>query len=367
VTGVASQQGGWFPSGPDDLTAEWLTERLTAGGASGEVTGFTTKRIGTGQIGLNVRIEMELSGASPTTPTSLVAKFPAVEPTSRATGFALGNYEKEALFYRHLASTVGMRIPACWAAECDSAAERAVLLLEDLAPAVQGDQIAGCGLADAELAVVSIGGVHGRHWGVQAPTFDFLGRSDDTSRAAMLVQILQGTWPGFLERYEHRLPTGSVPLGERLIGAVGAWGEARKGPTTLTHGDYRLDNLLFGDSPTRWCAAVDWQTPALGPGIADVAYFVGAGLSVDDRRAHERALVSQWYDTVAAAGADLDGFSEAQAWEQYRCNQFAGVIMAIVASMITDRTDRGDEMFAAMAIGHFQGALDLDSASFLSS
>ena len=39
--------------------------------------------------------------------------------------------------------------------------------------------------------------------------------------------------------------------------------------------------------------------------------------------------------------------------------------MAIVASMITERTPRGDEMFWAMGGRHFQAALDLDAASLL--
>jgi Phosphotransferase enzyme family len=360
----------WFPSSPDELTAAWLTDQLRAGGAEVEVVNFTAERIGTGQIGLNVRIELVLAEADATgrgvnAPLSLVAKFPSTEPKSRATGFALGNYEKEANFYTHLAAGIAMRIPKCWAAECDPAEERAVLLLEDLSPAQQGDQIAGCGYSDAELAVRSIALAHGHHWGTRAPSFEFLGRADDHSRIPMLGQMLAMTWPGFLERYEHRLPSGSVALGEKMIANVGTWSTARVGPATLTHGDYRLDNLLFGDSPQRWCAAVDWQTPSLGPGIADVAYFIGAGLNLEDRRRYERELVGGWYETVAGTGAHLADYSLAEAWEQYRCNQFAGVIMAIVASMITDRTDRGDEMFAAMAIGHFHGAIDHDSAEFL--
>ena len=36
-------------------------------------------------------------------------------------------------------------------------------------------------------------------------------------------------------------------------------------------------------------------------------------------------------------------------WEQYRRYAFGGLIMAIVASFLVRRTERGDEMFITMA------------------
>ncbi|MFM8014947.1 MAG: hypothetical protein ACKPCO_02560 [Actinomycetota bacterium] len=49
------------------------------------------------------------------------------------------------------------------------------------------------------------------------------------------------------------------------------------------------------------------------------------------------------------------------AWLEYRKFTFAGFVMAVVASMIVKQTDRGDEMFLAMANRHAQHAVDLDS------
>ena len=52
-------------------------------------------------------------------------------------------------------------------------------------------------------------------------------------------------------------------------------------------------------------------------------------------------------------------------WEAYRRFSFAGVRMAVIASMIVVQTDRGDDMFMAMASRHAQQALDLDAMEFL--
>ncbi|MFM8645828.1 MAG: hypothetical protein ACKODN_11650, partial [Actinomycetota bacterium] len=103
---------------------------------------------------------------------------------------------------------------------------------------------------------------------------------------------------------------------------------------------------------------VDFQTVPHACGAQDLAYFIGAGLTTDVRREHERALVQRWVE-------GLRGYSVAitpdDAWLEYRKFTFAGFVMAVVASMIVKQTDRGDEMFLAMANRHGQHAVDLDS------
>jgi aminoglycoside phosphotransferase (APT) family kinase protein len=140
-------------------------------------------------------------------------------------------------------------------------------------------------------------------------------------------------------------------------------------PWTVQHCDYRLDNLLFGPpeagSELATVTVVDWQTVAHGPGLADLSYFLGAGLSVEDRRAHEKQLVGRYADAMAAAG--VPGLSFDVCWEGYRRHAFAGLIMAIGASMLVTRTDRGDDMFMAMANRHGRHALDVDAEALIPS
>jgi hypothetical protein len=65
---------------------------------------------------------------------------------------------------------------------------------------------------------------------------------------------------------------------------------------------------------------------------------------------------------MTSAGINLDWN---HCWEQYRRHTFAGLVMAVAASMLVEQTDRGDEMFMAMANRHGRHALDLAAEALI--
>ena len=110
-------------------------------GAPVTITG--DQRIGDGLVGMNVRYSLQVPDGSGL-PTSIIAKLPSPDPTSRATGIALRNYEREVKFYDEIAPTVDIRVAQCFHGEWHADDGDFVLLLEDLSPAEQGNQITGC-------------------------------------------------------------------------------------------------------------------------------------------------------------------------------------------------------------------------------
>ncbi len=349
-----------FPRGPEDVTPAWMRA------ATGlPVDAVDASRVGTGLVGMNLRCALHYDRTPPPdAPASLVLKLPSPDETSRATGVALRNYEREVRFYREIRHTVGIRTPHCWYADWDPVSGDFVLVLEDLAPAVQGDQVAGCGPEQARLALEELARLHAPRWG--DPTLDhidWLSRRDEQG-AAMVQALYQHVWPNFLKTYERRLTPSQVRLGEQLGANLAAWLGRRTGALTVVHGDYRLDNLLFGTPEGGYpVAAVDWQTPGHGPGVADAAYFLGAGLLPDDRRAHERELLRAYHDALLAGG--VRDFSFEDCWEQYRMFAFSGCVMAVVASQVVGESDRSEAMFGAMAERHFTHAEDAEAVEFL--
>jgi len=268
----------------------------------------------------------------------------------------LGAYFREIAFYRNLAQRIGGPLARCHAAEYDAAEGWFTLVLEDIADAYQGDQIAGCGVEEARVALRGLARIHAPVLGDMS-----LGAADYLNLPSPLDQmLLTQLLGGFLERYQGRIAPEHATLCERFVPRIDAWAADRRPPLGLVHGDYRLDNLLFGIES---CTVVDWQTMGWGPAMLDAAYFIGGALSVEDRRAHEHELVRIYHESLLEHG--VTGFSWEQCWDGYVRQTFYGIVMTIAASMLVVRTERGDDMFMTWLARNAQQALDLDAVDLL--
>jgi hypothetical protein len=352
---------------PEAITPAWITEALAAGGhLAGAVAAIELTPVGTGQMCDSVRVAITYDDADAAagSPATLVAKLPAADETSRATALALRSYENEVRFYQQLAPALPMRTPAVYFADIDVTTAAFTLLLEDMAPARQGDQLTGCTPDEAAVAVAELVKLHAPRWGDPSlADLEWLHR-DPANNKAFMTMLLPNLWDGFRERYADQLGADVHEAGAALFADLGAYLTADNEPHTIVHGDYRLDNLLFDPTPGGTpIAVVDWQTCTHNQGLADVAYFIGAGLQLEDRQKVEDALVREYHAGLVAAG--VSGYDWDRCWRDYRRGTFTGLIMAIAASMLVERTDRGDEMFMAMASRHARHALDLEAAAVI--
>jgi hypothetical protein len=348
---------------PDLVTPEWLTDVLRHGGAIGddaEVVSFDSGSIGTGQVGDNVRYTLTYAGEPG--PASIVCKFASRDPQSASTGVQTLTYETEVAFYRDLAHTVDISRPHCYLAALESGTANVVLVMEDLTPAEQGDQIEGCTVEQATLAIDEAAKLHGPRWG--DPTLKELAWLDRSSTQGGMAMMLGMVWDGFVDRYRATLDDVTIEAGAQLIASIETLRAYEPVALTPVHYDYRLDNMLFA-TPARGrpLTVVDWQTVQLGLGPSDIAYFLGNAFAPEVRRACERALVSRYHEALLGYG--VGGYSLEQCWDDYRRSSYASLVMAIFASMMVGRTDRGDAMFMAMANRSAQMAVDLEAYSLL--
>lgn len=349
---------------PGALTPSWFTAVLNASGdlVDGCVVAADLAPIGTGQMCDSFRVRLRYDSVVDA-PRSVIVKIPSSDEATRATATMLRSYETEVRFYQQLAPQVPTRIPRPLVAEIDADdLARFVLVLEDLAPATQGDQLAGCDAATAEMAIDEAVTFHARWWDDPMLTsLDWLTR-DPEQRQQFLLMLLPSLWSGFRDRYGSQLESHVHTAGDAVFGRLDGLLRDDGSPQTLTHGDYRLDNLLFAPASAADAgrvAVVDWQTCTVGVGTADIAYFVGAGLAVDERRTHEAGLVGRYHRRLQAAG--VDGYDWDACWRDYTKGTWSGLIVAVAASMLVERTDRGDHMFMTMASRHARHALDLDA------
>lgn len=350
---------------PAAVTPAWLTDVLRAGGVEARVRAFTAKGVGAGQIGESVRFTLEFDGDPGAAPRSLVGKFPSPGDESRATGVALGNYIREVNFYRHLAPTALIATPRCYFTDVDPATSEFVLMMEDLAPAEQGDQLAWSSLERTRLAVEQAARLHASHW--NDPAIDDLPWVSATRAAGASPanpESVTMLWRGFCERYGDRVDAACRKVGDTMCANFAAFPSLDAGPRCLTHNDFRPDNMMFGTAAGgRPLTVLDWQSVSFGCGATDVAYFLGGALPVEVRRTEERGLVADYHRHLTDLG--VSGYSAEDAWRDYRSHAFTLFLTAFFAAMIVTRTPRGDDMFFVMLEGAAQQILDLQSLDFL--
>ena len=151
-----------IPRYPGDVTREWLSAALSERRAPVEVSGVDVEAIGTGQTGATYRLTASYATDPGDLPHTFVIKLPAQDDTVRDR--VVIGYRSECAFYSSVAARVQVPTPQCYYCEITEDAMDYALLLADQAPAVQGDQIAGCGTQEARLAVVALARLHGPTW-----------------------------------------------------------------------------------------------------------------------------------------------------------------------------------------------------------
>jgi len=344
-----------FPTSPEAMTAEWLGAVL---GRPGKLKAFTAAKVGTGQMCDSYRLTLDWQGDTDT-PATVIAKCPSHDAASRNIAKLTGTYVKEVSWYRELAAASGVPAPHChYHAIADDEVDF-ILILSDLAPARQGDQLAGLDLAGLVPCIEAAAMLHAHLWAdprlAQTP---WLARDNGDLVRALFPQL----YLGFRERYAARLAPEILDIGAGIVAKLDAYLAREPAARTLVHGDLRIDNILFapdGDA----CWLVDWQTLGRGSGAADLAYLVGTSIADPfERAAADRPAFDHWIAALRRHGVDPD---PAALWDDYRVGALSGYFMAVFASMNVERTDRGDEMFAVMAERPARQALVLGSLELL--
>ncbi|GGB59929.1 phosphotransferase [Blastomonas aquatica] len=352
-----------FPTRAEDLSQAWLQAQLDAAGALGgaRITRFSTTSIGTGQVGDTVRIALEYDRPAPGAPTSIAAKLPSRDATSRSTAAHFRLYLREVNFYARVAPLVAIRVPKVYTALIDDNGSDFILLFEDLGPARAGDQLSSCTLAEAQQAVCQAALLHASTDGLPVLDEDWL--QPDAQARDWIIQAYPGAQAVFRDRYAGQIEPEYLAICEALAENAVYWFNFQPCTRCLTHGDFRLDNMLFdirgGAEPI---ALVDWQTCVTGGGTSDLGYLLGTGIGTELRRAHEDTLLDLYCAEMTRHGVSR---SREGIYDDYRIGALSGLSTAVFSTAFVERTDRGDANFLSMARGACSLALDHDSIGAL--
>jgi hypothetical protein len=345
-----------IPVSIDDVSAAWLSE----------VTGRSVEAVGIEQIGQGIGVSsalyrcwLDCGGL----PESVVLKLPALDEAAVFTSTVLSMYKREVAFFTELADRSPIRVPACHHAAVDEES-RFVVVMEDLGGLRAVDQIAGMSLEDAGSAIDGLARWHATFWGA----------GEALAEAGVTLSLADPIYPAvvpmvFDEGWD-KITAAGIDIPGPIAAVRPGFGAAipllleglARMPTTVVHGDYRADNLVFDADGS--VAAFDFQLIGTGSGSYDLAYFVTQSLEDEVAAAHERALFDRWTAGLVAGGvpeADL-----ARLWEDYRAAALFCLVYPVVASRGMDLDDPRQRALVECMMRRFARAVDqLDLADLV--
>jgi hypothetical protein len=348
-----------IPRGPEDVTPAWLGSVLRT-----DVDAVAVTPIGTGQTGATYRVSATYAAATEL-PSSFAIKLSAQDDAVRER-VALG-YRSEVEFYSLVADRMRIPVPQKFHHDISDDGADFVLLLADLAPAVQGDQIAGCSPVEAGLAVEALAGLHGPSW--CAPEWMDLSavvmpKPGDIDAAKGLGDVSRMAADIVIDRLGASISPEDQETLVAAMALVSRWLMAEPERYALMHGDYRLDNMLFDPERTR-ITVVDWQTVGVGLPARDLAYFTATSLEPKVRAEIERDLVEHYHRALLGYGVtdyDID-----TCWSDYRLGVVQAPLLVALGTAFATSTERGDEMMLAMLSRGCQAIRDLGTLDLIAS
>ena len=227
-------------------------------------------------------------------------------------------YDNEVNVYAKVGDELPVNAPRCLGALRDAATASFGLVLEDLRP--QGVSFASVatpiGPEGMKKLLDQLAALHATYW--ESPRFD--------SDLAWVLPHISGPihelfshqagvpmlikWEVQSRQFKRELVESVDETAESLLRNV-ARAQAHQAtlPLTLVHGDAHAGNTYLLPDGDR--GLVDWQLSARRYCMHDVTYILLTGLSVDERRRHERSLIDYYRRRLIQEGvSDVPSLEE---------------------------------------------------------
>jgi tRNA A-37 threonylcarbamoyl transferase component Bud32 len=348
----------------DDISPEWLQAMLAESGFSdAPVASIEFQAIGAGNASDTQRILISYDGGRLDAPASLICKFHPCQEEERISAAALGTFAREIGSYSVINESKTCKIPTPYLLAHDEG--HLNLVIEDLSQTARaGNQIAGCDATDAEAVTLQMAGLHGAFACLQESNIppwlmDMSTMGDLFTDAIMAGAALAP------DRFGDLLSAQQYSTISQCAELTAAWYQLPWQHLTLTHGDLRVDNVLFQERGRNLDAVlIDWQMTGMRNPMYDLAYFLSSSMSVEDRREHERRLLALYLDALAER---LPGYSEQQAITDYRLSMIASLTTNLLAAVALPRTPAANTLILTLLKRGTSAAEDWDSLAAIRS
>jgi hypothetical protein len=317
----------------------------------------------TGQPAFNAnvwRIYLAYDPPQPHAPTSLIAKLPTVQTELHERATILQPGARENWFYCVAAPRSPVLTPRCYYQAIDDATGQSVLLLEDIVSPI-GSQLVGATLGQARIALDSLARLHAAWWlaadSIEIQELMRLIAGNWSEEQNLVGELYDAAWPQFLRQAIVPISEEARQVGAAIVGNITAVDALiDRAPKTLVHGDYRLENIHFGErNGQAACWIIDWEDVFFGSGMVDVAWFLGGCLPVA-LGAHEMSLLRHYHQALLDGG--VAGYSWEQCLDDYRCGMCSSFIQGVLSATLAEDADEAARQLAQVVARRFMAAAE---------
>ncbi len=351
------------PLHPQQITAEWITFALQAGGVvKHSAARILNKEIlggGRGFLSSVVRVLLDYDGVEKDAPKSVVVKIEPESDTLHRFGDELNAFQREILFYKEVAGNAPIRLPILYFSVDEPPAYS--MVMEDLSSYTPGDQVIGMHREQVMATVEIIAKLQARYWNNIAlerlkwmPTTNAIGID------------YHDKWASFVSNFGSYVDEEGLEVGERLGNSI-SWveQEIEKRPKTIVHTDLREDNLLFGDQNSDDAILIlDWQLAIRSIGAFDVARIIGGSELPSERSGHQFEVLRSWYEVLLREG--VREYSWEDAVRDFRLGSLQLLCFPVHFHVAFIGSEgRSMELAKAICRRVFSSAVEIDAASVL--
>jgi hypothetical protein len=363
-----------IPAGFEAITPAWLTGALRETGAvspDAEIDAVDLEVLGTGVGFAGDLSRLHVSYAAGSGPATMVAKIPTSIDDNRNGSEMLGVYEREIRMYADVLPCLDVPAPRLYYADVEPNPEwekqmesvrrgerlplwllrfvawvlqrfhkpeprPSVLILEDLAPAEIGDQVAGASLARVATVLDEAARLHAATWHERLPA-----RGPWLQSGGVAPKLSQAFFLSMRRRFLKNEGRAASAHMRALLDRLRSDGIERgrrthtELPQCLVHGDLRLDNIFFAGDDVR--AFIDWQLTRIGPAVVDVAYFISGSVDPDTPETEIDVLLGRYHRELVAAGVDD------YPWERFLADYDDGLLLVLGGLTAVENLDMGDD------------------------
>ena len=351
-----------IPTSMHEVTDQWLVDILSSQQAFADdpISSVDRQSVGDGigQVGEFNKVVVTTESSKQTT---LFLKLRAPIEGMHAVALRYKMYEKEVRFYNELAAQMDVRTPEVYYADYDPETENVALLMEFLDGWHSPDQITGASHNQTLAAIKQLAAINAPYWN-RTQDLPWL-PTMQTDYMQQTISDMAACSDIFFQRFGTELPISKSDFDRIIESWPAVLDGLSEGNLTLTHYDYRVENMFFSSDESE-VAVIDWQLIGALRAGWDLAYLIGTNIPSEQRRANEQQYIDLYLDCMRDRGVN---YSEAELRHDMKWSLLGLCSIAVIGGANFDvSNERSFELFKVISIRLFDAIAEHEALSVIS-